>query len=62
MRTILFTLAMLVGGTAFAGTDVIAPPVTKYMEAPLPPKRPSCFSKDDCEKVAQKIEEMTTKK
>ena len=62
MRTILITVAMLIGSNAFAGTDVIAPPVTKYMEAPLPPKRPTCFSKEDCKKVAQKIEEVTTKK
>ena len=62
MRIILVTVAMLVGGSAFAGTDIIAPPVTKYVEAPLPPKRPTCFSKEDCKKVAQKIEEVTTKK
>lgn len=53
--------AMLIGGSAYAG-DVIAPPVTKYVEAPLPPKRPLCFSKDDCKKVVEKVQEVTTKK
>ena len=62
MKTVTIALvAMLVGGTAYAG-DVIAPPVTKYVEAPLPPKRPTCLSKEDCQKVAQKIQEVTTKK
>lgn len=62
MKYILVTLAMLVGGNAFAGSDVIAPPVTKYVVVPMPPKRPTCFSKEECKKVAQKIEEVTTKK
>ena len=61
MKTILVTLAMLVGGSALAG-DVIAPPVTKYVVVPMPPKRPTCFSKEDCMKVAQKIQEVTAKK
>ena len=30
-------VAMLMGGSAYAG-DVIAPPVTKYVQAPVPPK------------------------
>ena len=53
---------MLIGGTAYAGVDVIAPPVTKYVEVPLPPKRPTNFGKIDNQKVAQKIQEVTTKK
>ena len=61
MKTILITVAMLIGSSAFAGADVIAPPVSKYVVAPLPPKRPTCFSKEDCEKVAQKIAEVTAK-
>ena len=61
MRTILITIAMLVGGSAFAG-DVIAPPVSKYVVIPTPPKRPTNFGKTDNQKVAQKIQEVTTKK
>lgn len=61
MRTILFALsAMLIGGTAYAG-DVIAPPITKYVEAPLPPKRPTNFGKLDNQKVAQKVQEVTNR-
>lgn len=62
MRTITFITAMLIGGTAYAGTDVIAPPVTKYVEAPLPPKRPTNFGKIDNQRVAQKVQEVTTRK
>ena len=61
MKTITITLAMLVGGSAFAG-DVIAPPVTKYVMAPMPPKRPDNFGKVDNQKIAQKIQEVTSKK
>ena len=62
MRTISIALAaMLIGGTAYAG-DVIAPPITKYIEAPLPPKRPSNFGKTDNQKVNQRIVELTTRK
>lgn len=62
MRTISIALAaMLIGGTAYAG-DVIAPPITKYVEAPLPPKRPSNFGKLDNQKVNQRIVELTTRK
>lgn len=62
MRTISIALAaMLIGGTAYAG-DVIAPPITKYVEAPLPPKRPSNFGKIDNQKVDQRIVELTTRK
>lgn len=62
MKTILIALAaMLIGGTAYAG-DVIAPPITKYVEAPLPPKRPSNFGKIDNQKVNQRIVELTTRK
>ena len=61
MKNILITVAMLVGGTAYAG-DVIAPPVTKYVVAPTPPKRPTNFGKVDNQKVAQKIQEVTSKK
>lgn len=62
MRTILIAFtAMLIGGTAYAG-DVIAPPITKYVEAPIPPKRPSNFGKIDNQKVAQKVQEVTTKR
>ena len=61
MRTILFAFtAMLIGGTAYAG-DVIAPPITKYVEAPLPPKRPTNFGKLDNQKVAQKVQEVTNR-
>jgi hypothetical protein len=52
---------MLIGGTAYAG-DVIAPPITKYIEAPLPPKRPTNFGKTDNQKVNQRIVELTTRK
>jgi hypothetical protein len=62
MRTILIALAaMLIGGTAYAG-DVIAPPITKYVEAPLPPKRPTNFGKIDNQKVNKRIVELTTRK
>jgi hypothetical protein len=62
MRTILIALAaMLIGGTTYAG-DVIAPPITKYVEAPLPPKRPTNFGKIDNQKVNQRIVELTTRK
>jgi hypothetical protein len=62
MRTISIAIAaMLIGGTAYAG-DVIAPPITKYVEAPLPPKRPSNFGKIDNQKVNQRIVELTTRK
>ena len=61
MRTILITLAMLVGGSAFAG-DVIAPPVSKYVETPMPPKRPTNFGKVDNDKIARVIQEVTKKK
>lgn len=53
---------MLIGGTAYAGVDVIAPPVSKYVEVPLPPKRPTNFGKTDHQKVAKQIEEVTSKK
>lgn len=63
MRTIpIAIVAMLIGGTAYAGTDVIAPPISKYVEAPLPPKRPTNFGKIDNQKVAQKVQEVTTRK
>jgi len=63
MRTISIAIvAMLIGGTAYAGTDVIAPPISKYVEAPLPPKRPTNFGKIDNQKVAQKVQEVTTRK
>jgi hypothetical protein len=52
---------MLMGGSAIAG-DVIAPPITKYVEAPIPPKRPTNFGKTDNQKVAQKIQDVTTRK
>jgi hypothetical protein len=61
-KLILSTVAaMLMGGSAIAG-DVIAPPITKYVEAPLPPKRPTNFGKLDYQKVAQKVQEVTTRK
>lgn len=61
-KVILSTIAvMLLGGSANAG-DVIAPPVTKYVEVPLPPKRPTNFGKIDYQKVAQKVQEVTTRK
>ena len=62
MRTISIAIvAMLIGGTAYAG-DVIAPPISKYVEAPLPPKRPTNFGKIDNQKIAQKVQEVTTRK
>lgn len=61
MRTIITIAAMLIGSTAYAGVDVIAPPVTKYVEAPLPPKRPTNFGKINDQKVAQKVQEVTNK-
>lgn len=48
---------MLIGGTAYAGVDVIAPPVSKYVDVPLPPKRPTNFGQTDHKKVAKQIEE-----
>jgi hypothetical protein len=61
MRTISIAIAaMLIGGTAYAG-DVIAPPISKYVEAPLPPKRPTNFGKLDNQKVAQKVQEVTNR-
>ena len=61
-KIILSTVAtMLMGGSAIAG-DVIAPPITKYVEAPLPPKRPTNFGRIDQQKVAQKVQEVTTRK
>ncbi len=62
MKYITILAAMLINGSALAGTDVIAPPVTKYVEAPLPPKRPTNFGKLDNQKVAQKVQEVTNKK
>jgi hypothetical protein len=62
-KIILSTVAaMLMGGSAIAGVDVIAPPMTKYVEAPIPPKRPTNFGKIDNQKVAQKLQEVTTRK
>lgn len=59
MRTIMLILAaMLIGSSAIAG-DVIAPPITKYVDVPLPPKRPTNFGKIDYQKVAQKVQEVT---
>jgi hypothetical protein len=61
-KIILSTIAaMLMGGSAIAG-DVIAPPVSKYVEVPMPPKRPTNFGKIDYQKVAQKVQEVTTRK
>lgn len=61
MRTISIAIvAMLIGGTAYAG-DVIAPPISKYVEAPTPPKRPTNFGKIDNQKVAQKVQEFTNR-
>ncbi len=62
MKTVTFLAAMLFSGSAFAGTDVIAPPVTKYVEAPTPHKRPTNFGKLDNQKIAQKVQELTTRK
>ena len=59
-----FTIAlavMLMGGSAMA-SDVIAPPITKYVDVPMPPKRPTNFGKTDVQKVAQKVQEVTNKK
>ena len=62
MKTISIAIAaMLIGGTAYAG-DVIAPPISKYVEAPLPPKRPTNFGKLDNQKVAQKVQEVTNRR
>jgi hypothetical protein len=62
MRTIMTVIAtMLIGGSAIAG-DVIAPPITKYVDVPTPPKRPTNFGKTDYQKVAQKVQEVTNKK
>jgi hypothetical protein len=61
-KLILSTItAMLMGGSAIAG-DIIAPPVSKYVEVPLPPKRPTNFGKIDNQKVAQKLQEVITRK
>ena len=61
MKTISIAFAaMLIGGTAYAG-DVIAPPITKYVMVPVPPKRPTNFGKIDNQKIAQKVQEFTTK-
>lgn len=54
-------VAMLVGGSAYAG-DVIVPPISKYVSVPTPPKRPTNFGRIDNQKIAQKIQEVTTKK
>lgn len=62
MRTIITIAAMLIGSTAFAGVDIIAPPVTKYVETPSPSKRPTNFGKNDERKIAQKIQEVTNKR
>jgi hypothetical protein len=62
MKYITILAAMLINGSALAGTDVIAPPVTKYVEAPLPSKRPTNFGKTDNQKVNQRIVELTTRK
>ena len=57
MKTIMITLAaMLIGGSA------MAPPISKYVDVPMPPKRPTNFGKTDYQKVAQKVQEVTTKK
>ena len=62
MKTLSIALvAMLIGGTAYAG-DVIAPPITKYVEAPFATKRPTNFGKTDIQKIAQKVQEVTNKK
>ena len=61
MRNVTIALfAMLLGGTAYAG-DVIAPPISKYVEVPLPPKRPTNFGKTDEGKVDRVIEQVTKK-
>jgi hypothetical protein len=63
MNKVILTVisVMLIGGSSFAG-DVIAPPITKYVEAPLPPKRPTNFGKIDNQKIAQKMQEIITRK
>lgn len=62
MKTISIALtAMLIGSGAYAG-DVIAPPVTKYVEVPQPPKRPTNFGKIDNQRIAQKVQEVITRK
>lgn len=62
MKYIAIVIAtMLVGGSAMAG-DVIAPPISKYVDVPVPPKRPTNFGKIDYQKVAQKVQEVTNKK
>lgn len=62
MKNIAIIVAtMLIGSSAYAG-ETIVPPITKYVESPLPPKRPSNFGKIDHDKVAQKIDTYTTKK
>jgi len=47
-KIILSTIAaMLMGGSAYAGNDVIAPPVLKYQESvPMPPRTPDNFGKN----------------
>lgn len=61
MKTFTIALAaMLVGGSALAG-DVIAPPISKYVDVPLPPKRPTNFGKTEPQKVAEKIEAVVHK-
>lgn len=61
MRSIVLIAAMLMGSSAYAG-DVIAPPVSKYVEATTPTKRPSNFGKIDNQKVAQKVQEVVNRK
>lgn len=62
MKYIAIVIAtMLVGGSAMAG-DVIAPPISKYVDVPVPPKRPTNFGKIDYQKVAQKTQEVVNKK
>lgn len=62
MKTILITFAaMLIGSGALAG-DVIAPPISKYVDVPTPPKRPTNFGKIDEQKVAKVTQTVTTKK
>lgn len=53
--------AMLFGGSAYAG-DVIAPPITKYVDSPQSSKRPTNFGKNDEKKVEQKIAETVSHK
>lgn len=62
MKTLaIFIAAMLIGSSAMAG-DVIAPPISKYVDVPTPPKRPTNFGKVDEQKVAAKVQEVTHKK